>query len=361
MNRTAPVFIIAEAGVNHNGSAELACRLVNVAADAGADAVKFQTFKADELASAAAPKAEYQKQTTGNADSQLDMLRRLELDNEAHLKIADTCRQRGIEFMSTAFDIGSLHFLTEKTGVRRLKIPSGEITNGQLLLQAAKTGLPLIVSTGMSTLEEIEMALGVIAFGMTAPDQQPSRAAFQRAFASDAGRNALQASVTLLHCTTEYPAAFEEVNLRAMETLRSRFGLPTGLSDHSPGIAVATAAAALGAVLIEKHFTLDRALPGPDHRASLEPAELTAMIQSIREVTRAIGDGIKRPMPSESKNISIARRSLVALRPINKGERFTLDNIGARRPGRGISPMQLWDWLDKPAVRDFDAGEMLAE
>lgn len=361
MTEATPIFVIAEAGVNHNGSLELARRLVDVAADAGADAVKFQTFRADELASPSAPKAEYQRQATGDVGSQLDMLRKLELGEDAHLNLSALCRQRGIEFMSTAFDVASLQFLNSSVGVRRLKIPSGEITNGQLLLASARTGLPLVLSTGMCTPEEIETALGVIAFGLTTPEAKPSRTAFSKAFGSDAGQQSLQAAVTVLHCTTEYPAAFEEVNLRAMQTLRDRFGLPVGLSDHSPGIAIATAAAALGATVIEKHFTLDRTLPGPDHRASLEPAELAAMIRSIREVTLALGDGVKRPMPSESKNIAVARRSLVALRPILKNEPFSLDNIGARRPGGGISPMLLWDWLGKPAARDFGAGEPLSE
>ena len=361
MPETARIFVIAEAGVNHNGSTELACRLVDVAADAGADAVKFQTFKADELASPSAQKADYQKASTGDAGSQLEMLRKLELDDHAHQAIAAACRRRGIEFMSTAFDVTSLRFLTGRMGLRRIKIPSGEITNGQLLLEAARTRLPLLLSTGMSTIGEIEDALGVIAFGLLTPEGRPSHAAFKQAFSSDAGRQALIGTVAVLHCTTEYPAAFEEINLRAMKTLHERFELPVGLSDHSPGIAIATAAAALGATVIEKHYTLDRTLPGPDHRASLEPAELAAMIEAIRAVTAALGDGIKKPMPSESKNIVVARRSLVALRPIAKGERFTVENIGPRRPGSGISPMCLWDWLDKPAARDFGAGELLSE
>lgn len=361
MSNADSVFMIAEAGVNHNGSLDLARQLVNVAADAGADAVKFQTFKADRLASPAAPKADYQRRTTGDAESQLEMLRKLELGEDAHRALLELSRERGIEFMSTAFDVESLRFLTGTIGVRRLKIPSGEITNGPLLLEAARTGLPLLLSTGMSTLEEIETALGVIAFGLTTPAGRPSRAAFGEAFRSDAGRRSLRTAVTILHCTTEYPAPFAEVNLRAMQTLRAHFGLPVGLSDHSPGIAIPAAAAALGAAVIEKHFTLDRGLPGPDHRASLEPAELAATIKSVREVGLALGDGDKRPMPSESKNIAIARRSIVALRPIGKGELLTEDNIGVRRPGTGISPMHLWDWLGTAAPRDFGTGDPISQ
>ncbi|MBI4191189.1 MAG: N-acetylneuraminate synthase [Betaproteobacteria bacterium] len=354
------VYIIAEAGVNHNGSFDMARKLVEVAANAGADAVKFQTFKADQLATRGAPKAEYQTRATDAAESQFEMLKKLELGTESHRVLFEQCSVRGIEFLSTPFDIDSLRFLAGTLGVPRIKLASGEITNAPLLLEAARQGRPLIVSTGMSTPEEIEEALGVIAFGLTTPAAPPSRLAFSQAFASDAGRLALQATVTLLHCTTEYPAPFEEVNLRAMHTLRERFGLPVGLSDHSPGIAVPVAATALGATIIEKHFTLDRGLPGPDHRASLEPAELAAMIKSVREVSLALGDGIKRPMPSESKNIAIARRSIVALRPIRKGELLTSDNVGVRRPGTGISPMYLWDWLGKSAPRDFGAGDPIS-
>jgi N-acetylneuraminate synthase len=351
------VYIIAEAGVNHNGSLDMARKLVQVAAAAGADAVKFQSFRADQIATSWAPKAEYQARTTDAAESQVAMLKKLELSAESHRILLEQCRECGIEFLSTPFDIDSLHFLVRALGMSRIKLPSGEITDAPLLLEAARQGLPLLLSTGMSTLEEIEDALGVIAFGLAASGAEPSRAAFGQAFRSDAGRRALQEAVTLLHCTTEYPAPLQDVNLRALHTLRERFGLPVGLSDHSPGIAIPAAAAALGAAVIEKHFTLDRGLPGPDHRASLEPAELAAMIKSVREVGLALGDGLKRPMPSELRNIAIARRSIVALRPIRAGERLTEDNIGARRPATGISPMDLWDWLGKTATRNFSAGE----
>lgn len=354
------IYIIAEAGVNHNGSLDIACRLVQVAAAAGADAVKFQSFRADQLATSSAPKAEYQVRTTGVVESQREMLKKLELSGQSHQLLLEECRKCGIEFLSTPFDIDSLHSLVSELGMSRIKLPSGEITDAPLLLEAAKQGLPLILSTGMSTLEEIEEALGVLAFGLTVSDVEPSRAGFRQAFHSNAGQRALQDTVTLLHCTTEYPAPLQDVNLRAMHTLHERFGLPVGLSDHSSGIAIPTAAAALGATVIEKHFTLDCSLPGPDHRASLEPAELAAMIKSVRDVSCALGDGVKRPMPSEFRNIAIARRSLVALRPIREGERLTEDNIGARRPATGISPMDLWTWLGKTATRNFRAGEPIA-
>ena len=352
-------YLIAEAGVNHNGSLELAGRLVDAAADAGADAVKFQTFKAEQLVTRAAPKASYQVQSTDAIESQFEMLQKLELDTESHQALFEKCGRRGIEFLSTPFDLDSLRFLVNTLDIQRIKLASGDITNAPLLLEAAKQGKPLILSTGMSTLEEIEEALGVIAFGLTTPAAPPSRPAFNHAFGSDTGRRALHVHVTLLHCTTEYPAPFEEVNLRAMHTLRERFGLSVGLSDHSPGIAIAVAAAALGATIIEKHFTLDRSLPGPDHRASLEPNELASMVKSIRAVSLALGDGAKRPTPSESRNIGAARRSIVALRPIRMGEQFTEENLGARRPGTGISPLYLWDWLGKSASRHFDVGELI--
>ena len=361
MSSANSVFVIAEAGVNHNGSLERALELVDVAAEAGANAVKFQTFRAEELAHAMAPKADYQIRATGANESQFEMLRKLELGHEAHHALLIRCRRRGIEFMSTAFDIESLNFLVEKIGVRRIKIPSGEITNGSLLLEAARARLPLLLSTGMSTMEEIEAALGVLAFGITTPTAQPSRTAFSQVFASEAGQLSLGALVTLLHCTTEYPATFGEVNLRAIQTLRTRFNLPVGLSDHSAGISIPAAAVALGALVVEKHFTLDRDLPGPDHHASLEPTELAAMIKSIREVSESLGDGIKRPMPLEAKNIAVARRSIVALCAIREGDPLSHENVGAMRPGTGISPMNIWDWIGKTAPRNFDPGDQIGE
>ena len=353
------VTIIAEAGVNHNGDAKMARGLIDVAADAGADAVKFQTFKAGLLATATAPKADYQNATTGAAETQLSMLERLELPAAWHRGLVDHCRDKGLDFLSTPFDHQSLAFLVEDLGLRTLKMASGEITNGPLLLQAGQSGCDIILSTGMSTLQEVEDALAVLAFGFTDPQGTPSRQAFRAAFASAAGRAALSDKVVVLHCTTEYPAPAQDTNLAAMATLADAFALRVGLSDHTEGIAVPIAAAALGAHVIEKHFTLDRALPGPDHKASLEPGELTAMIAGVRAVEEALGDGVKGPRPSEMKNMDIARKSLVALRPLRAGEPFGTDTLGAKRPGSGVSPMDYWDWLGRPAPRDFAADETL--
>jgi N-acetylneuraminate synthase len=317
------VIIIAEAGVNHNGSLDMALQLINVAADAGADAVKFQTFKADKVVSRFAPKAEYQTRNTGVVDSQLEMVKKLELNEEQHMVLVEHCRKRGIEFMSTPFDLDSVNFLANVIKVSRLKIPSGEITNGLILLKFAQTGKPLILSTGMSTLDEVELALGVLAFGFINSGEKPSMGAFKEAYSSNEGQAFLKEKVSLLHCTTEYPAPFDEVNLKAMDTLRDKFSLPAGYSDHTIGIAVPIAAVARGAVIIEKHFTLDRNLPGPDHKASLEPEELQQMVSSIRQIELALGTGIKQPTASELKNMAVARKSLVAAKDIKLGEAFT--------------------------------------
>lgn len=351
------IYIIAEAGVNHNGSPQRAMEMVDAAATAGVDAVKFQSFVADKLVSRQAPKAEYQQQTTGVAESQLEMIKKLELDAKAHIALVEHCAKRGVDFLSTPFDLESLDLLAGRLNVSLLKIPSGEITNSLLLLKIALTGKPVILSTGMSTLGEVEAALGVLAFGYGRSRERPSAAAFDQAYCSPAGQELLRQKVSLLHCTTEYPAPFGEVNLRAMDSLRTAFGLKVGFSDHTPGIAVPIAAVACGAAIIEKHFTLDRSLPGPDHRASLEPGELKAMVEGIRQVEAALGNGLKLPTAAEAKNKPVARKSLVAARPIKKGERFTEDNLTAKRPGTGISPLYYWDWLGKAADRDYDQDE----
>lgn len=347
------VYIIAEAGVNHNGSLERAIQLVDVAADAGADAVKFQTFKADKLVSRTAPKAEYQFKNTGTSESQHEMIRELELDEAAHAALVLHCKSKCIEFLSTPFDLESLETLVWKFDLSMVKISSGDITNAPLLLETARTGKPVILSTGMSTLGEIETALGILAFGYIESKEPPSLPAFEQVYGSAKGRNMLQDKVTLLHCTTEYPAPFAEVNLRAMPMLRQAFDLPVGYSDHTTGIAIPVAAVALGAVIIEKHFTLDRNLPGPDHKASLEPDELKQMVRSIREVELALGSSVKQPAASELKNRSVARKSLVTAKDIRKGESFTQDNLAIKRPGDGISPVHYWEWLGKIADRDY--------
>jgi N-acetylneuraminate synthase len=305
-------FIIAEAGVNHNGSIDLALQLVDAAHASGADAVKFQTFRADRLATQAAPKAAYQKRKTAAAESQFAMLKRLELDAKAHRLLINHCRKLGIQFLSSPFDRPSADLLVA-LGVPLLKVPSGEITNLPFLGHLARQSLPLIVSTGMSTLGEVEEAVKVL-------------------------RTAGAKKLTLLHCVTEYPTPYAEVNLRAMLTLKTAFGLPVGYSDHTPGIEIAVAAVALGAVVIEKHFTLDRSLPGPDHAASLEPAELRQMVSAIRNVEAALGTGLKAPAPCELPNIPVARKSVVATRSLRAGHRLAARDLAIKRPGNGLAP-----------------------
>jgi len=354
-----PTLIIAEAGVNHNGSLDRALALVDAAAAAGADIVKFQTFRAEAEISRYAEKADYQKQTTASAENQLDMVRQLELGLDAHRIIAARCGERGIRFLSTPFDEPSIDLLVDEMDLPIIKVSSGDIASGPLLLKMARTGRPIILSTGMSTLGDIEAALGALAFGYLETTTAPSRTGFEEAYLSAAGRSALGDHVTLLHCTTEYPAPFAEVNLRAMETLRLAFGLPVGYSDHTEGIAIPVAAVALGATVIEKHFTLDRNLPGPDHKASLEPIELAAMVAAIRQVEQALGNGIKIPGASELRNKPIARKSLVAARAIRAGEIFSEENLTSKRPGNGTSPMEYWAYLGKVAMRDYGEDETL--
>ncbi len=352
-------YIIAEAGVNHNGSIKMALQLIDIAAAAGADAVKFQTFKAEKVISKYAPKAAYQQKTTAKNESQLEMVKKLELNEADHHKLIKHCQRRKIEFLSTPFDFESIDLLAHHLNLPKLKIPSGEIANGPYLLHVAQTGKPVILSTGMSTLGEVETALGVLAFGYLNKKDKPSLEKFQDVFCTDKGQKVLKEKVVLLHCTTEYPAPFDEVNLRAMETMRVAFGLPVGLSDHTPGISVPIAAVALGASVIEKHFTLDRNLPGPDHKASLEPDELKAMVVGIRNVELAIGNGQKIPTISELKNRDVARKSLVATEVICKGEIFSVSNLAMKRPGKGISPMQYWALIGEESKKDYDADEII--
>jgi N-acetylneuraminate synthase len=354
------VWIIAEAGVNHNGSIDRALQLVDAAADAGADVVKFQTFKAEKLATSRAAKAEYQIVSTGQAGSQLSMLKSLELSAKDHKRLAERCRAKDIAFMSTAFDAESLALISA-FDVPAIKIPSGDITCADLLLRAARLRRRLIVSTGMATLGEIEEALGVIAFGLMSDQTPTGRADFEAAYLSHFGRAALQEKVSLLHCVTEYPAPPDTANLRAMDSMAAAFGLPVGYSDHTLGLEVSFAAVARGAKVIEKHFTLDRSLPGPDHMASLEPTELGQLVSGIRNIERALGNPLKGPMPAELRNRTVARRSLVAARPIRKGETFTADMITSKRPGNGLSPMEVWNLIGRVACRDFDADEQLEQ
>jgi len=353
------IYIIAEAGVNHNGSLEMAKRLIKVAADAGADAVKFQTFKADCLVSKNAEKAEYQQRSTDVQESQYHMLKKLELNEEMHDTLVDYCHSCGIEFLSTPFDEFSLQMLVEKYDIAYIKIPSGEITNAPFLLKVAQTGKEVILSTGMSTLGEIETALKVLAFGYLHSSETPSIPSLEQAYISKAGQTLLKQKVKLLHCTTEYPAPLHEVNLKVLDTLQSAFGLAVGYSDHTQGIAVPIAAVARGAIIIEKHFTLDQDLPGPDHKASLNPDELKSMVIAIRQIEIALGQSLKLPTESEFKNKKVARKSLVALEKITAGEVFTKKNLGIKRPGEGISPLYYWEWLGKVADQDYSEDEKI--
>lgn len=353
------VYIIAEAGVNHNGSIEMAHDLIDLAADAGADAIKFQTFQADKLISRFAPKAPYQKDLTPSSESQLEMIQKLQLNENQHIELVRHCQSRNIHFISSPFDLESIDLLVNQLNISRLKIASGEITNLPLLLGAARTGKNIILSTGMSSLGEVERALAVIAFGYSKKDKSPSLEAFKDSYSSPEGQSALKEKVTLLHCTSEYPAPFEDINLLAMDTLKEAFSLKVGYSDHSPGITVAIAAAARGAVVIEKHFTLDKQLPGPDHQASLEADELYAMVRAIRQIELALGSPIKTVSPSELNNRSVVRKSLVAAKPISKGETFTEYNIGIKRPGTGISPSYYWDVVGSKAEKDYEADDLV--
>jgi N-acetylneuraminate synthase/N,N'-diacetyllegionaminate synthase len=329
----APVFVIAEAGVNHNGDLELAKRLVDVAAEARADAVKFQTFRTEALVSAGAPKAGYQRETTGAAESQYEMLARLELSPDAHAALSEHCARRGIVFFSAAFDEASADAL-ERLDVPLFKIPSGEITNLPLLRHLAAKGRPLVLSTGMSTFTEVADAVAAI-------------------------RAAGDPPLAILHCVSSYPAPAAETNLRAMDTVRAAFGVPVGLSDHTLGLEISLAAVARGAAVIEKHFTLDKTLPGPDHRASLAPLELAALVNGIRAVESALGDGVKQPTPAELETRAVARKSLVAARALRAGERLTADLVRVKRPGTGIAPSDLPRVLGRKLRRDIAADELI--
>lgn len=330
-----PTLIIAEAGVNHNGDMQMAKRLIDAAAAAGADLVKFQTFNASRQVTRSAKKADYQTQTTDSSESQHAMLQRLELTEAMHHELIEHCASRQIGFFSTGFDIECVDLLV-RLGQEQFKIPSGEITNLPYLRHIGQLGKKIILSTGMASLGDIEAAIDVLEQSGTP-----------------------RSKLTVLHCTTEYPTPMAEVNLRAMRSIHAAFGVDVGYSDHTQGIEVAIAAVAMGASVIEKHFTLDRTLPGPDHQASLEPAELSAMVAAIRNIEAALGDGIKRLTPSEARNKPVARKSLVARRAIKAGEVFTADNLTTKRPGNGISPMRWDELLGKQALRDYVADELI--
>lgn len=331
------VLIIAEAGVNHNGSIDIAKQLVDKAVEAGVDVIKFQTFKAEKLVSKSAKQAEYQKKNIGNEadDSQYSMLKKLELSEQDHQTLIDYCQKKGIKFFSTAFDMESIDYLHSlKLGL--WKIPSGEITNYPYIKKIAQYGEPVILSTGMCELDDVSAAMNALIKNGVKKEQ-----------------------ITLLHCNTEYPTPYEDVNLRAMLELQEQYQVKVGYSDHTRGIEVPIAAVALGATMIEKHFTLDRNMPGPDHRASLEPDELKAMVSAIRHIEQALGDGHKKVSPSEQKNIAIARKSIVAACPIKKDEILTEQNMTVKRPGTGISPMRWEEVLGTKAIKDFEEEELI--
>ena len=351
------ICIVAEAGINHDGSEERAIELVDVAADSGADYVKFQTFNVDSLITKSAPKAEYQKRSAAH-ESQFELLSRVRLTEQSHKKIERYCRDIGIGFMSTAFDELSLRFLVDELDMTKLKLPSGELTNAPLLLSYARAQRVIYVSTGMADIADVEDALGVLAFGLLGWNE-PSKQNFGLAYRSTEGQRILEEKIVLLHCTTQYPTPLSDVNLNSMLTLKERFGLAVGYSDHTEGIIVPIAAAALGAQVIEKHFTLDRSLPGPDHQASLVPEELRSMVEKVRKVEKLLGDGVKLVQPSEKSNRVTARKSIVAAQNIKKGERLSSVNLTTKRPGTGRSPMDYWALLDSVATKNYMEDDLI--
>ena len=352
------VYIIAEAGVNHNGQIDLAKKLIDVAKEAGADAVKFQTFKTEEMVTKTAKKAKYQLQHTSEHESQFEMIKQLELSVEDHFILRAYAQDKKIDFLSTPFDLTSLDLLTKDLGLETIKVSSGDLTNAPLVYEIASRAKKVILSTGMALLSEIEEALGVLAYGFLNQEKKflPSLEAFRLAYASEQGQKMLKERVMLLHCTSEYPAPESELNLKVINTLKHAFGLEVGYSDHTLGTHISIAAVAMGASIIEKHFTLDKNMIGPDHQASLTPEELKYMVASIRSVTQSFGDGIKRPMKSEMNNRSLVRKSLVAASNIKRGARLEL---ACKRPGDGLSPYLYWEQMNSMAKRDYLKDELI--
>ncbi|WP_460117036.1 N-acetylneuraminate synthase [Pseudomonas sp. S2_C03] len=354
------VYIIAEAGVNHNGDRALAFALVDAAADAGADAVKFQTFDAARLASRHAPKASYQKKSTDEFESQLSMLKKLELPREWHKELQSYARGKGVEFLSTAFDTDSLTFLSD-LGMPFFKVPSGELTNGPLLWQFARTGKKLVLSTGMATLSEVEQALAIVAHAMQFSQEPVDMDEAWRCWGMSECRARLQGHVTLLHCTSQYPTPWNEVNLKAMDTLANAFNLDVGYSDHTVGCLIPVAAVARGAKVIEKHFTLDRSLPGPDHNASLEPDELKQMVSEIRALELALGSPCKAPQASEWDTRKAARQQVVAARGIAAGSKLVREDLSTARSGQGLPAIALWSLVGTFSARSYEAGDAITD
>lgn len=354
-------YIIAEAGVNHNGSLDMAKQLVDVAKQTGVDAVKFQTFKAESLVTRTAQQAGYQVNNLGGATSQFEMLKKLELSYEEFVELKQYCDSIQIEFLSTPFDFESVDFLVDDIGMSQIKIPSGELTNSPLIHYIATKRKPMIVSTGMATMDDIHEALSFLAYGLAFPDQLVDLEKVQTYYQTPEAKILLKEFVTVLHCTTEYPAPFDTINLNAMNEMAKELQLPIGFSDHSQGIAVPIAAVALGAVVIEKHFTLDCSLPGPDHLASLEPKELEAMVTGIRAIGQSLGTGNKMPTSIELENRQVARKSIVAKVKIVAGDILTEDHLAIKRPGNGMPPTAYWSLIGKVAKQSYEADTLLDE
>lgn len=354
-------YIIAEAGINHNGDRKNAIKLIDKGISAGADAIKFQIFKAENLVTKSASKADYQLKKTNTKETQFEMLRSLELPLETYFELKDHCEKQNVDFLITAFDKESLDFIVNKLKVKKLKIPSGEITNGPFILEHALSGLDIILSTGMANLKEIETALSIIAYGYLNKNKKNiiDTRDFKKMYESSEAKKILNSKVTLLHCTTEYPAPIDELNLNAINSLRSKFNIPTGYSDHSNGIIASVIASTFDVDIIEKHFTLDKNMQGPDHAASLEPKELKLMIDYIRLVENIMGNGNKNISKSEKKNLKIARKSLVAAKNIKKGEIFSHDNIDIKRPGTGISPINYWTVIGKKSKKNYKTDDII--
>ena len=355
-----PIYIIAEAGVNHNGQLKVAYDLIDMAADAGADAVKFQTFNALTLTSSSLPKAEYQKKYTGKSESQMEMLKKLELPYEWHLDLKNRAEGRGLDFLSTAFDIESHNFLMD-LGIQKIKIPSGELTNGPLIWNFAKSGKELILSTGMADINEVEDALAIIAHSLNSTDPPKDMDEVKNIWDSESNRNSLKGIVTILHCTSQYPAKLDQINLNAMVTMKEKFDLDVGYSDHSQGINIALASAAMGATVIEKHYTTSRKLPGPDHNASLEYEELKLMIKEIRKIEIALGNGIKNPHPDEELMKYSARKQIVASVDIAKHSLLSSENLRTARAGGGMNPNEIWSLIGKISKNSYNAGDIVNE
>lgn len=354
-------YIIAEAGVNHNGSFEMACKLVDIAKAAGADAVKFQTFNTDLLVTKKAPQAAYQSENMGKSISQYEMLKKLELSFQEFHNLSVYCHAQNIEFLSTPFDTKSVDFLVDNIHIKTIKIPSGELTNSPFIHYISTKRLPIILSTGMATIKEIHDALSFIAYGLSFPSKDVQLDCVKSFYKTEASQKILKDYVTVLHCTTSYPTELEDVNLNSMGYLREELMLSIGFSDHSEGILVPIAAVAKGAKVIEKHFTMNKSLPGPDHKASLNPTELADMVTGIRLIEKTLGTLKKEPTNREMKNRDAARKSLFISKDILAGETFSKNHICIKRPGNGMSPLQYWNLLGKQSSKDYKEGDMIEE